>query len=55
MKDPIPLLVAFLLSFSLSFALTASLVDVTPSMRTQLIETGCLSYNPKTGELEAAK
>jgi hypothetical protein len=55
MKDPIALLVLFLVSFALSFALTSLLTDVTPPMKAQLIESGCLSYNPKTGELEVKK
>jgi hypothetical protein len=55
MKDPIALLVLCLVSFTLSFALTSLLTDVTPPMKAQMIETGCLAYNPKTGELEVKK
>jgi hypothetical protein len=45
----------FLASFSIAFALTSLLTDVTPPMKAQLIEAGCLAYNPKTGELEVKK
>ena len=45
----------FLASFSGSVIINSVMVRVSPDMEQQLLESGCLAYNPKTGELEVRK